>query len=277
MHQTQCKLGNRENGDTCKTCMRQTADMRGAHWALPRSKNSKRALQLARVVRVEAIRNVAAVRVSPVACDIYNRRPTCRAMSAAPYHRPAVSLSHSTAPTCLVPTHLPRSYRSRVPTASTTTLQNSLRLLSRLPPPSPQTPSYYLCPFPPFLSRLTVTHTPSKPSPYLVPPVPLPSPRGALHSHACRAMSGLRHGPPLAMNGYMDKEGRKFRARKTRYFKLKDSALFNHRRKDSVRFYTLPSPLLSSPLRYRTRTRTPLPPPPPLSRLRVLTARVSIV
>lgn len=49
-------------------------------------------------------------------------------------------------------------------------------------------------------------------------------------------MSALRHGPPLAMNGYMDKEGRKFRARKTRYFKLKDSALFNHRRKDSVRF-----------------------------------------
>lgn len=48
-------------------------------------------------------------------------------------------------------------------------------------------------------------------------------------------MSALRHGPPLAMNGYMDKEGRKFRARKTRYFKLKDSALFNHRRKDSVR------------------------------------------
>ncbi|CAN8071106.1 unnamed protein product, partial [Agarophyton chilense] len=47
-------------------------------------------------------------------------------------------------------------------------------------------------------------------------------------------MSGLRHGPPLAMNGYMDKEGRKFRARKTRYFKLKDSALFNHRRKDSL-------------------------------------------
>lgn len=53
-------------------------------------------------------------------------------------------------------------------------------------------------------------------------------------------MSALRHGPPLAMNGYMDKEGRKFRARKTRYFKLKDSALFNHRRKDSVR--CLPSP-----------------------------------
>lgn len=47
-------------------------------------------------------------------------------------------------------------------------------------------------------------------------------------------MSGLRHGPPLAMNGYMDKEGRKFRARKTRYFKLKDSALFNHRRKDAL-------------------------------------------
>lgn len=47
-------------------------------------------------------------------------------------------------------------------------------------------------------------------------------------------MSGLRHGPPLAMNGYMDKEGRKFRARKTRYFKLKDSALFNHRRKDAT-------------------------------------------
>lgn len=43
----------------------------------------------------------------------------------------------------------------------------------------------------------------------------------------------LRHGPPLAMNGYMDKEGRKLRARKTRYFRLKDSALFNHRRKDS--------------------------------------------
>lgn len=36
------------------------------------------------------------------------------------------------------------------------------------------------------------------------------------------------------MNGYMDKEGRKFRARKTRYFKLKDSALFNHRRKDAL-------------------------------------------
>lgn len=52
-------------------------------------------------------------------------------------------------------------------------------------------------------------------------------------------MSALRHGPPLAMNGYMDKEGRKFRARKTRYFKLKDSALFNHRRKDSVRFQLL--------------------------------------
>lgn len=50
-------------------------------------------------------------------------------------------------------------------------------------------------------------------------------------------MSTLRHGPPLAMNGYMDKEGRKFRARKTRYFRLKDSALFNHRRKDSVRFF----------------------------------------
>lgn len=32
----------------------------------------------------------------------------------------------------------------------------------------------------------------------------------------------------------MDKEGRKFRARKTRYFKLKDSALFNHRRKDAL-------------------------------------------
>lgn len=47
-------------------------------------------------------------------------------------------------------------------------------------------------------------------------------------------MSGLRHGPPLAMNGYMDKEGRKFHARKTRYFKLKDSALYNHRRKDSA-------------------------------------------
>lgn len=47
-------------------------------------------------------------------------------------------------------------------------------------------------------------------------------------------MSMLRHGPPLAMNGYMDKEGRKFRARKTRYFKLKDSALFNHRRKDAL-------------------------------------------
>lgn len=43
----------------------------------------------------------------------------------------------------------------------------------------------------------------------------------------------LRHGPPLAMNGYMEKEGRKLRARKTRYFRLKDSALFNHRRKDS--------------------------------------------
>lgn len=43
----------------------------------------------------------------------------------------------------------------------------------------------------------------------------------------------LRHGPPLAMNGYMDKEGRKLRGRKTRYFKLRDSALFNHRRKDT--------------------------------------------
>lgn len=52
-------------------------------------------------------------------------------------------------------------------------------------------------------------------------------------------MAGLRHGPPLAMNGFMDKEGRKLRARKTRYFKLKDSALFNHRRKDSVRFFSL--------------------------------------
>lgn len=46
-------------------------------------------------------------------------------------------------------------------------------------------------------------------------------------------MSGLRHGAPLAMNGYMDKEGRKLRGRKTRYFRLKDSALFNHRRKES--------------------------------------------
>eukprot|EP00168_Porphyra_purpurea_P009838 TRINITY_DN2409_c0_g1_i4.p1 TRINITY_DN2409_c0_g1~~TRINITY_DN2409_c0_g1_i4.p1 ORF type:complete len:380 (+),score=121.90 TRINITY_DN2409_c0_g1_i4:256-1395(+) len=46
-------------------------------------------------------------------------------------------------------------------------------------------------------------------------------------------MSSLRHGPPLAMNGYLDKEGRKFHSRKTRFFKLKDSALFNHRRKDT--------------------------------------------
>lgn len=62
------------------------------------------------------------------------------------------------------------------------------------------------------------------------------------HPSASSTMSTLRHGPPLAMNGYMDKEGRKFRARKTRYFKLKDSALFNHRRKDSVRFH-FPFPL----------------------------------
>lgn len=53
-------------------------------------------------------------------------------------------------------------------------------------------------------------------------------------------MSTLRHGPPLAMNGFMDKEGRKLRGRKTRYFKLRDSALFNHRRKDAVSFI-LPS------------------------------------
>lgn len=46
-------------------------------------------------------------------------------------------------------------------------------------------------------------------------------------------MTTLRHGPPLAMNGFMDKEGRKLRGRKTRYFKLRDSALFNHRRKDA--------------------------------------------
>lgn len=46
-------------------------------------------------------------------------------------------------------------------------------------------------------------------------------------------MSTLRHGAPLAMNGFMDKEGRKLRGRKTRYFKLRDSALFNHRRKDA--------------------------------------------
>jgi len=44
-------------------------------------------------------------------------------------------------------------------------------------------------------------------------------------------MSTLRHGPPLALHGYLDKEGRKLHGRKTRYFKLQDSALFNHRRK----------------------------------------------
>lgn len=44
-------------------------------------------------------------------------------------------------------------------------------------------------------------------------------------------MSSLRHGPPLALHGYLDKEGRKLHGRKTRYFKLQDSALFNHRRK----------------------------------------------
>lgn len=33
------------------------------------------------------------------------------------------------------------------------------------------------------------------------------------------------------MTGYLDKEGRKLHSRKTRFFKLKDSALFNHRRK----------------------------------------------
>lgn len=47
-------------------------------------------------------------------------------------------------------------------------------------------------------------------------------------------MSGLRNGPPLAMTGYLDKEGRKLHSRKTRFFKLKDSALFNHRRKVRV-------------------------------------------
>ncbi|KAK1863095.1 hypothetical protein I4F81_005658 [Pyropia yezoensis] len=47
-------------------------------------------------------------------------------------------------------------------------------------------------------------------------------------------MSSLRHGPPLALHGYLDKEGRKLHGRKTRYFKLQDSALFNHRRKDSL-------------------------------------------
>ncbi|GAB0488965.1 hypothetical protein MMPV_000180 [Pyropia vietnamensis] len=47
-------------------------------------------------------------------------------------------------------------------------------------------------------------------------------------------MSSLRHGPPLALHGYLDKEGRKLHSRKTRYFKLQDSALFNHRRKDSL-------------------------------------------
>ena len=46
-------------------------------------------------------------------------------------------------------------------------------------------------------------------------------------------MSGLKHGAPLALSGFLDKEGRKLRGRKTRYFKLKDSALYNHRRKDT--------------------------------------------
>ena len=47
-------------------------------------------------------------------------------------------------------------------------------------------------------------------------------------------MSGLKHGAPIALSGFLDKEGRRFRGRKTRYFKLKDSALYNHRRKDSM-------------------------------------------
>lgn len=46
-------------------------------------------------------------------------------------------------------------------------------------------------------------------------------------------MTGLKHGAPLALSGFLDKEGRKLRGRKTRYFRLKDSALYNHRRKDS--------------------------------------------
>lgn len=55
--------------------------------------------------------------------------------------------------------------------------------------------------------------------------------RGAVVAGAGSAMSSLRHGPPLALHGYLDKEGRKLHGRKTRYFKLQDSALFNHRRK----------------------------------------------
>eukprot|EP00183_Erythrolobus_madagascarensis_P006183 CAMPEP_0185845564 /NCGR_PEP_ID=MMETSP1354-20130828/1494_1 /TAXON_ID=708628 /ORGANISM="Erythrolobus madagascarensis, Strain CCMP3276" /LENGTH=537 /DNA_ID=CAMNT_0028545551 /DNA_START=435 /DNA_END=2048 /DNA_ORIENTATION=+ len=49
----------------------------------------------------------------------------------------------------------------------------------------------------------------------------------------------LRYGDPISMSGELEKEGRRFHARKRRHFRLRDSALYNHRRKGSAPSWTL--------------------------------------
>uniref|UniRef100_A0A7S1TDF9 Non-specific serine/threonine protein kinase n=1 Tax=Compsopogon caeruleus TaxID=31354 RepID=A0A7S1TDF9_9RHOD len=44
----------------------------------------------------------------------------------------------------------------------------------------------------------------------------------------------LRYGLPVSYEGEMQKEGRRLHARKTRYFRLRDGALYNHRKRGSV-------------------------------------------
>mmetsp|Transcript_1915 Transcript_1915/g.3453 ORF Transcript_1915/g.3453 Transcript_1915/m.3453 type:complete len:455 (-) Transcript_1915:1441-2805(-) len=46
-------------------------------------------------------------------------------------------------------------------------------------------------------------------------------------------VSRLRYGEPVAFEGELDKDGKKFGGRKTRYFRLRDGALYNHRKRGS--------------------------------------------
>ncbi|KAA8497363.1 SNF1-related protein kinase catalytic subunit alpha KIN10 [Porphyridium purpureum] len=64
--------------------------------------------------------------------------------------------------------------------------------------------------------------------------VPARGPPGA----AAKA-TNLRYGEPISMEGELEKEGKRFKGRKKRHFRLRDSALHNHRRRGSPPSWTV--------------------------------------